>query len=189
MSNIPLPYKHFLKGWLKSGAVHHGIYLDTESGTPQGGIISPDLANYTLAGLEEEVLKAIPPRVYSDKLRYPNGKKKVFYTKVNIVRYADDFVITTRNRHDAKCIMKVVDQFLGIRGLRLNLNKTKVISIYEGFEFLGFNYKHYRNKKLVMRPSSEAVQRIKTRIREIIKDPRIITGGQLIMKLNQVLRG
>lgn len=137
MREIPLPYKQtLLKEWLKAGAIDKGVYQDTESGTPQGGVISPSLANYTLAGLEEWVLNKPYNKVLA--FRKNGGERVSLASKVNVVRYADDFIVTSRTQGQSGPIIKACDEFLGERGLELSKEKTKVTNVEKGFDFLGF---------------------------------------------------
>ena len=128
-----------------SGALEGDIFYDTLSGTPQGGLISPTLANIVLSGLEKEIKEQCGGR------RRVDGK--VVYPKVNVVRFADDFVVTCNEEPSGHApmglgpeqasvdIIKVTDQFLMERGLVLNKKKTKVTRVAEGFDFLGFNFR------------------------------------------------
>ena len=102
----------------------NGITYPTHKGTPQGGVISPTLANMTLDGLERAVRNAVP-RLGS---------------RVNFIRYADDFIITGKSKHLlVEHVLPVVKQFLAERGLTLSEEKTKFTYIRDGFTFLGQN--------------------------------------------------
>jgi RNA-directed DNA polymerase len=141
MENIPVR-KDILKQWLKSGVLENGSMQDTETGVPQGGIISPIIANMVLDGLGNVVKKF---RSKYDKLQ---GKNKV-NTKMNYVRYADDFLITASERKYLELLLPEIESFLEVRGLTLNKKKTKIFNIREGFNFLGFNIRKYgvKNKE------------------------------------------
>lgn len=177
-----MPYKHFLKEWLGAKVVDHEVEYAPISGTPQGGIISPHLANLTLSGLEETVKGALP-RTRS------NWNSHKTLRKVNIVRYADDFVITCITREDATVLIKTVDEFLKERGLKLNKDKTKITSVYEGFKFLGFRFKVYKGKGLLVTPSPEAKLTFRQRIRELMNKNYNVLPGVLIKELNPVILG
>lgn len=118
---------------MTSGALEGEIFYDTSSGTPQGGPISPTLANIVLSGLEKEIKSQCGNRIKENK--------RVIYRKVNVVRYADDFVVTCRDEQSSEEIIKVIDNFLIKRGLQLNKKKTKVTKVTDGFDFLGFNFR------------------------------------------------
>jgi RNA-directed DNA polymerase len=120
MENIPVE-KRILRQWLSAGYVENGITYPTRKGTPQGGIVSPCLANMTLDGLQEAVRKAVPWR-----------------SRVNFIRYADDFIITAKSRAILqRYVMPAVKRFLAKRGLALSDEKTKITYIRDGFTFLG----------------------------------------------------
>ncbi len=128
--------KTILRKWLKAGVVHRGRLSPTEEGTPQGGIISPTLANMCLNGLETDL------KVHLDA-QY--GKVKAAKLKVNVIRYADDFVITGSSQELLETeIRPWIEAFLAQRGLRLSPEKTKVIHMDEGFDFLGWNFRKYK---------------------------------------------
>ncbi len=134
--------KTSLKQWLKAGYMEGNIFHDTEAGTPQGGIISPTLANMTLDGMEAVV-------------RLATARTE----KVNFVRYADDFVITgaTKDVLEEK-VKPAIVQFLSERGLTLSEEKTLITHIDHGFDFLGFNVRKY-DGKLLIKPSKKSATR------------------------------
>lgn len=121
-----------LRKWLKAGVVDKGRLAPTDEGTPQGGIISPTLANVTLNGLESGLIAHLGVRF---------GKTKARSLKVNVVRYADDFVITGISKEVLENEVKPwVVEFLAVRGLQLSEEKTRIVHIDEGFDFLGWNF-------------------------------------------------
>lgn len=168
--------KAVLKKWLKAGFVYQNELFPTESGTPQGGIISPVLANMTLDGLESMLAE-----------KFPNAKRTG--RKMNMVRYADDFIITGNSKewleHEVK---PAVVEFLAERGLVLSPEKTKITHIREGFDFLGWNIRKYHDK-LLMKPSIANVKAHLDKIREVIKGNKTAKQANLIRLLNPVLRG
>jgi len=168
--------KAVLKKWLKAGFVYQNELFPTESGTPQGGIISPVLANMTLDGLESMLAE-----------KFPNAKRTG--RKMNMVRYADDFIITGNSKewleHEVK---PAVVEFLAERGLVLSPEKTKITHIREGFDFLGWNIRKYHDK-LLMKPSKANVKAHLDKIREVIKGNKTAKQANLIRLLNPVLRG
>lgn len=173
LANIPMD-KMILKQWLMAGYVEKQQFYPTQAGTPQGGVISPALANMALDGLEAAVKQALP-----------RG-----YHKVNVIRYADDFVITGATEQIlAETIKPAVERFLSERGLQLSQEKTKITSIYKGFDFLGFTVRKYRNEKLLIKPSRASIQSILNTIREILKIDRMLKTEAVIEKLNLKLRG
>ena len=146
--------KEMLRKWLKSGYVFNGSLFPTEEGTPQGGIISPTLANMTLDGLQSLVSKAVKPYDI-----YPNGKRKRIVPKINLVRYADDFIVTARDKETIENILlPLIQQFMSERGLTLSEEKTKITHINDGFDFLGFNIRKYPNGKVLTKPSKDSMK-------------------------------
>ncbi len=171
LSNIPMDRK-ILQKWLQAGYVEDGITYPSRKGTPQGGIISPTLANMTLDGLEEVVHRAVPRR-----------------SRVNFVRYADDFVITGKS----KCLLEkeikpVVETFLAVRGLALSPEKTVITYIKNGFTFLGQTFRKH-GRVLHITPSSEGVRSLVQKLGIIIRTHVSAPMPALIKKLNQTLRG
>ena len=175
IANIPSD-KTMLQKWLKAGFVYQNELFPTDAGTPQGGIISPVLANMTLDGLEKALAEAFPQ----------THKKQL---KMHMVRYADDFIITgNSNEWLQDEVMQVLVNFLAVRGLTLSPEKTKITHITEGFDFLGWNVRKY-NGKLLIKPSKANINAHLKKIREIIKGNKAIKQINLIRLLNPVLRG
>ena len=213
MSKIPLhpELKNLLKQWLKAKVFDEGTYLDPESGTPQGGIISPTLANFTLDGLEGAVKHSLTKLTKSKHLRMPvtmaDGKKRRIALATQTIRYADDFVVITRSRNlVTKYIMPEVETFLGERGLWLSPQKTKVYrlnSFNAQLDFLGYTFKYrpkwsYKRTIIYSRQTAEAIALYPNRnkvvafiekIKRIFKDSQNLTAVELITKLNPILRG
>lgn len=172
--------KTILRKWLKAGVVHQGRLSPTEEGTPQGGIISPTLANMALNGLEGGLIEHLGARF---------GRSKIKGLKVNVIRYADDFVVTGSSRELLESeIRPWIEAFLAQRGLRLSLEKTKVVYMDEGFDFLGWNFRKYKGK-LLIKPSKKNVKAFYSKVRGILKTHISVKQEDLIAKLNPVLRG
>jgi RNA-directed DNA polymerase len=175
LANIPTD-KAILQKWLKAGFVYQNELFPTDAGTPQGGIISPVAANMTLDGLEAMLAE-----------QFPQAKQTGL--KMNMVRYADDFIITGHSKewleHEVK---PAVVAFLAERGLVLSPEKTKITHIKDGFDFLGWNLRKY-DGKLLMKPSQANVKAHLDKIRDIIKANTTATQANLIRLLNPVLRG
>ena len=177
LANIPMD-KTMLRKWLKAGFVDKHVLYPTEEGTPQGGIISPVLANMALDGLEKMLKEA-----------FPKTNKKGKKAKINFVRYADDFIITASSRELLeKEVKPLVEQFLRKRGLELSPEKTIITHISDGFDFLGKNIRKY-NGKLLIKPSKKNIHKFLDKVRGVIKDNKQATAGQLIAKLNPMIRG
>src|SRR5712692_7960611 len=138
----PCPYEQVdPRKWLKSGYLEKQVFYDTISGTPQGGIISPVLANLALDGLELRLREAFPDR--------GKGSERGKAAQVHLIRYADDFIITSHSSELLETKVKpIVESFLQGRGLELSLEKTSITHLTEGFDFLGQNVRRYPNGKL-----------------------------------------
>ena len=161
-----------LEQWLKAGYIEKSRLFPTHAGTPQGGIISPLLANLTLDGLEQAVQQVAQKG-----------------DKVHFVRYADDFIVTgaTRDILEQK-VKPALTAFLTPRGLRLSEQKTVITSIQEGYNFLGHTVRKYGDK-LLTKPSKSSVQALRGRVKECIQSSLAIQAEVLIQRLNPVLRG
>lgn len=175
IANIPMD-KVILKKWLKAGFVFQNELFSTDAGTPQGGIISPALANMALDGLAPMLAAKFP-------------KAKSTGRKMNMVRYADDFIITGDSKEWLEQEVKpAVVKFLAERGLILSPEKTKITHIEEGFDFLGWNIRKY-DGKLLMKPSKANIKAHLDKLREVIKVNKTAKQANLIRLLNPILRG
>ena len=178
LAHVPMD-RVMLRKWLKAGVVDFGRLHRTEAGTPQGGIISPVLANLALDGLEPLLRSRFGGKGTSSANRH----------KVNLVRYADDFIVTGISRELLENeVVPLVRTFLAERGLRLSASKTRIVHIDQGFDFLGWNFRKYRGK-LLIKPSRENVKTFLRKVREIVKTGATSKQANLIRQLNPVLRG
>lgn len=172
--------KTILSKWLKCGFVFNKQLFQTEEGTPQGGIISPTLANMTLDGIQQ---------ILADKYKVRNINKRSYSPKVNFIRYADDFIITARNKEIlTEEVAPILKEFFSERGLTLSEEKTKITHIEEGFDFLGFNIRKYKGV-LLIKPSEKSQKRFKEKVKEIISSHKSIPQESLIRMLNPVITG
>lgn len=179
MANVPMD-KTILQKWLKAGFIENRDLFPTEAGTPQGGIISPVLANMALDGLER-LLNRTYKRSYAN-----NG---YYNPKVNLIRYADDFVITGLSKELLENEVKpLVEQFLATRGLVLSKEKTKITHIEEGFDFLGKNVRKY-DGKILIKPSKRSVLDGLQKVRTVLKENKTARQSVLIDILNPIIRG
>lgn len=169
-----------LRKWLKAGYVERATLFPTEVGTPQGGIISPTLANMALDGLEHRLTDRI-------RKRWSNGKV-IYNPKINFIRYADDFAVTGDSPETLAKAQEVVDEFLAERGLALSPEKTRIVHLSEGFNFLGQNVRLYGDKVLI-KPSKEALARIYDKLRGIVRRYKSVEQRDLIRMLNPVIQG
>ncbi len=171
MDNIPME-KRILKQWLKAGFMEKGIVFPTRKGTPQGGIASPIISNMALDGLEKVVHDAVPWR-----------------SRVNFIRYADDFIVTCKSKTLLETKIKpAVEAFLEERGLSLSQEKTKITYIRNGFTFLGQTLRKH-GKVLHITPSKEAISSLIQKVGTIIRKNKGAPMEALIKELNSTLRG
>jgi RNA-directed DNA polymerase len=177
LANIPMD-KAILKAWLKCGFVEAGRWFDTTSGTPQGGVISPTLANMVLDGMEKLIERTVPSTTRKGKA-----------AKINFIRYADDFIITGATKELLENEIKpAIEQFMAERGLRLSEEKTVISHIDDGFDFLGFNVRKY-DGKLLIKPGKKQVQRFLDKVRAVIDSKKTAKQINLIGLLNPIIRG
>ena len=183
IENIPMD-KKILQQWLKAGFIENKQLFPTELGTPQGGIISPTLANMTLDGLENMLDKA-----FGISIR-PDGCRKNNKHKIHLIRYADDFIVTANNKEILEYMVKpLIEDFLSKRGLQLSPEKTKITHVTGGFDFLGQNIRMFAKNKLLMRPSKDSIKSVKCKLKEIIVKHRGSQAPVLIRNLNRVITG
>jgi RNA-directed DNA polymerase len=160
--------KELIKEWLKAGFIDSGVHSPTETGTPQGGVISPLLANIGLHGLEK-FIKQINP-------------------KLGIIRYADDFIVTAKDKQSLEQVLILIKQWLSSRGLEISTEKTRVVHIDDGFNFLGFNLRQYKGK-LLIKPQKEKVLAFCKKIKAALSQMKTRTQEDVIKELNPLLRG
>jgi RNA-directed DNA polymerase len=177
LAHIPMD-RAILHQWLQAGFVDKHVLYPTEAGVPQGGICSPVIANLALDGLER--LLETYASLYTQQ-----GQR----AKVNLVRFADDFIITGRSyellEHEIK---PLVEQFLTERGLKLSPEKTRITHIEDGFDFLGYHVRKYAGKFLT-KPAPKNVKAFLGKVRKIVKANQQATTTNLIAQLNPVIRG
>jgi RNA-directed DNA polymerase len=176
LAHIPMD-RALLRLWLKAGFVEKRVWFATTAGTPQGGIISPVLANRALDGLQQLLATHFPQRTQRTH-------------KVHLVRYADDFIITGTSQFQLEHLVKpLVVQFLSERGLELSHEKTKITHLDDGFDFLGQTIRRYHDGTVLLKPSRRSVRTLLGNIQETIDGAGGWTAGQVIERLNQQLKG
>lgn len=179
-----VPGKALIKQWLKAGYLEGGRYHDTPTGTPQGGVISPLLLNIALHGMEAAL------GMKRDGQGTSIGKRAV-------VRYADDFVVFCESEEDAHVVRdRILPDWLAKRGLSLSEEKTRIVHLTEGFDFLSFNIRRYLRPqtsrsgyKLCIKPSKKAVL---GKVKELREKWLALRGHSLkavLWKLNPIIRG
>jgi RNA-directed DNA polymerase len=182
LAHVPMD-RVILQKWLKSGYMEKHVLHETTDGTPQGGIVSPALANCALDGLERLLREKYPA---GNRLKSLGGEKPC----VNLVRYADDFVITSKSKELLEGEIKpLVEQFLQERGLELSPKKTVITHVERGFDLLGQNVRRYPNGKLLIKPSKKNVKTFLDGIRRTIKAAHGVSAADLIDQLNPKIRG
>lgn len=178
VAHVPMD-KAILRKWLKAGFIEKNVLRPTNEGTPQGGICSPVLANFALDGLEARLRE-----------KYPKASAKAAKAKVNLSRYADDFVITGSSKELLETEIKpLVETFMRERGLQLSAEKTLITHITDGFDFLGQTIRRYSDGKVLVKPSKKNVSTFLAQIRKVITDNAQATARHLIAQLNPKIRG
>jgi RNA-directed DNA polymerase len=178
------PARDMIAGWLKAGVFEAGKgFAPTEEGTPQGGIISPVLLNVALHGLEE----AAGVRYHQTGIRA--GKVQVREDSPVAVRYADDFAVCCHSRQQAENVREKLTRWLAERGLALNEDKTRIVRLTQGFDFLGWNFRRYPGGKLLTKPSKAAIRKHRRRLADETRRLRGANAMAVIAALNPVIRG
>jgi RNA-directed DNA polymerase len=176
------PAKELIKQWLRAGYVELGRLHETLAGAPQGSIVSPLLANIALHGMEQALgIK-----------RDSHGNSR---SSRAVVRYADDFVVFCRTQEDTIVCIRILEEWLAKRGLQFSEEKTRIVHLQDGFEFLGFHIRHYKDRRTRsgwirrIKPSAKSVKRIKEKLRDIWREGRHMTMVAIVLRLNPVIRG
>jgi len=176
------PAREMIRKWLKAGVIEAGKGIaPTEEGSPQGGVISPLLMNIALHGLEEAA-----------GVRYRHTGAHAGEARADspiLIRYADDFVACCHSKQQAEQIKAQLAEWLMPRGLTLNEEKTEIVHLTDGIDFLGFNIRRYRNGKLLIKPSRQAVGRLRERLAAEMRNLRGSNAMAVISRLNPIIRG
>jgi len=174
------PARGMVKQWLKAGVVEDGRFTPTEEGVPQGGVISPVLLNVALHGMEQAA-----------GVRYQMTGRHVGKTVPDspvLIRYADDLLALCHSRHEAFEVKARLARWLEPRGLAFNEDKTRVVTLEEGFDFLGFNVRQYHGT-LLIKPSKAAVRQVRERLRTKMRSLRGANAPAVLRELNPIIRG
>ena len=173
------PARELVRQWLKAGVIENGHFAPTEEGTPQGGVISPLLLNIALHGMEKAA-----------GVLYETGARAGFTAKGSpaLVRYADDLIVLCHTRQQAVEVKARLAAWLTPRGLAFNEEKTRIVTLDEGFDFLGFNVRRYPGK-LLIRPSKTAIRRVRERLRTEMRSLRGTNAEAVLIRLNPIIRG
>jgi len=174
------PARELIADWLAAGVVEKARFTPTEEGTPQGGVISPLLLNVALHGME-----------HAAGVRYQRvGTTAAAAARHSpvLIRYADDLVALCHSRDQAEQVKARLAVWLAPRSLTFNEDKTRITTLDDGFDFLGFNVRRYRGK-LLIKPSKAAVRRIRERLRTELRSLRGSNAAAVIARLNPIVRG
>ncbi|NEN99839.1 MAG: group II intron reverse transcriptase/maturase, partial [Moorea sp. SIO3I7] len=180
--------RRLIKSWLKAGVMDNGIFSPTNEGTPQGGVISPLLANIALHGMEKAIWD------YANSVK---GKKTHYKKGLALIRYADDFVILHKDQKVVEECQEVINNWLHNMGLELKPSKTQMTHTLDGFNFLGFNIRQYKagknhskqGFKTIIKPSKEKVQEHYGQLSNAIRKHRAAPQEALIRHLKPIIRG
>lgn len=192
---VPIWATETIQNILKTDIFHNGEVYDNDTGTPQGGVISPLLANVALTTLDN---------FCHERFGHNSYRKSERYVVNPIVRYADDFVIVCKSELQAKEIKREIANHLAeTTGLTLSKEKTKITHIKQGFNFLGFNFRKYKPKgksqspikkskksdyALLIRPEKEKVKNLLRNVKEVLDKNKSATQNAVIQILNPKLR-
>ncbi|MBP2349143.1 RNA-directed DNA polymerase [Kribbella aluminosa] len=175
-----VPGRGLIRQWLTAGTMDRGRFTPTGEGTPQGGVISPLLLNIALHGMEQAA---------GVRYRRTGGKPGISMPDSPIlIRYADDLVALCHSRDQAEQVRARLEGWLEPRGLSFNDDKTRIVHIDDGFDFLGFNLRRYGGK-LLIKPSPDAVKRIRRRLRDEVRAQMGEDVTMLLRTLNPIVRG
>ena len=174
------PARGLIADWLKAGVVEKGRLAPTEEGTPQGGVVSPLLLNVALHGME-----------HAAGVRYQRSGVHAGATVSGspvLIRYADDLVALCHTRDEAEQVKARLAGWLAPRGLVFNEDKTRIVSLDEGFDFLGFTVRR-QSGKLLIKPSNAALRRIRERLRTELLALHGANAAMVLVRLNPIIRG
>jgi RNA-directed DNA polymerase len=193
------PARALIKQWLQAGYLEGDAFHPTESGTPQGGVISPLLANIALHGMEAAltVTQTLPNGhtvVTAEGVKYNTAGRNV--GQLAVVRYADDFVVFCATKEAAEKTIETLRQWLQPRGLELSPEKTRIVHLTEGFDFLGFNVRLYSAPqttrtgwKLLIKPSRASITKIREKLRQVWFGLQGQNAPAAVRALNPIVRG
>lgn len=202
LNTIPF-IRRIIKGWLEAGIMENNIFYSIESGTPQGGVISPLLANVALHGMEQEVKEALAEDLFQYMKRtYPKASNMLAQRMISLIRYADDFVILHADEEIVLKAKSFIDNWLCKVGLELKPAKTRIVHTMNsyngqkpGFDFLGFTMRQFpgnnteKGYKLIIKPSSESQKRHAKVIKDTLKKLKAAPQEKVIGTLNPIING
>jgi RNA-directed DNA polymerase len=175
------PGRGMIRSWLEAGVMDDGRFAPTEEGAPQGGVISPLILNIALQGMETAA-----------GVRYYKRSRGGIETAPNspvLVRYADDLLAFCHSREHAEQVKQQLAEWLRPRGLAFNEAKTQIVHVNQGCDFLGFNVRRYHDRLPLIKPSDDAVRRIRLRLRTEMRSLLGSNAGSVMRKLTPIIRG
>jgi len=174
------PARAQVEQWLKAGVVEQGRLTPTEEGTPQGGVVSPLLLNIALHGMEGAAgVRRQLTGVHAGETRRDSPI---------LIRYADDFLALCHSQDQAEKVKASLAGWLAPRGLVFNEDKTRIVNLDEGFDFLGFTVRR-QSGKLLIKPSKAAIRRIRDRLRTEMRSLRGANVAMVLKRLTPIVRG
>ena len=174
------PARGLIAGWLKAGVIENGRFAPTEEGTPQGGVASPLLLNVALHGMEQAAGVRYQQTGIHAGITAPDSPV--------LIRYADDLVALCHTRHEAEQVKARLAGWLTPRGLTFNEDKTRIVTLDDGFDFLGVTVRR-QSGKLLIKPSTAALRRIRERLRTAMHALRGANAAAVLHRLNPIIRG
>ena len=174
------PARGLIADWLKAGVIENGRFAPTEEGTPQGGVASPLLLNVALHGMEQAAGVRCQRTGSHAGVTLPDSPV--------LIRYADDFVVLCHTRDEAERIKGRLAGWLTPRGLTFNEDKTHIVTLDEGFDFLGCTVRR-QSGKLLIKPSKAALRRIRERLRTEMLTLRGANAFAVVQRFNPIIRG
>ena len=172
------PAAREIRRWLKAGVMEGGRFAPTDEGAPQGGVISPLLLNIVLHGMGTAAGDREDGTI----------RQRWLQCAPAFVRYADDFVVLCTTKEQAQQVKRRLGDWLAPKGLAFNEDKTRIVHLDEGFDFLGFNVRRYDNK-LLIKPSNAAVTKVKAKVRKLVTAMRTTATEDVIRRLNPLIKG
>jgi RNA-directed DNA polymerase len=184
------PQLTLIKGWLKAGSISKIGFSTTSKGTPQGGPISPLLANIALDGMERIF------GIYNKYGNYTNpSQRRGLNKQLALYRYADDFIVTALSKEILEdYVLPKLQDFLSSVGLSLNLAKTKIVNISEGFDFLGFHFQRFHRqdgtvKEFIYSPCRDRLDTFLRNLKIWLRKSQHLAVQEIIKGLNRRIRG
>lgn len=177
LKHFPPIYQSIIGKWLKAGIREKRYLIHPKKGTPQGGVISPLLANLALNEFDHLFNPSIGLR------------KNDIRRDITTIRYADDFVVISKSKPILSKIHKNMQLYFHKIGLQFNESKTHIVSRLSGFDFLGFHFVQYPNSFLRVIPSKKSIKRVGKAIKGVIMRNKQVKTDGLIYKINLITRG